>query len=128
MYTFIKNYLVSFKVTPLRYNTLMLTFFPILDTHFNPRNTSEMRFCDIANSSCNYFSSIVEKRFLFISVFSFGNRKKSAGPKSGDKAITVLFLVKTHAQRSMVPYHCAKCKISFSTILRASDSRCITSR
>ena len=33
IYLFINNYLVTFKVPPLRYNTLMPAFFPILETH-----------------------------------------------------------------------------------------------
>ena len=32
IYLFINNYLVPFKVTPIRYNTLMPAFFPILKT------------------------------------------------------------------------------------------------
>ena len=66
------TYLVSFKVTLLRCNTLMPAFFSIL-----------IKFCSkelfgIANSSrfdFNFIFSIVAKRFPFIGVFSFGKTK-----------------------------------------------------
>ena len=69
----------------------------------------------IANSFCFNFSiifSIVEKRFLFIGVFSLGKRKKSAEANFGE-----------YSQASvceMVRYHGAKTMIGFSTILCAS--------
>ena len=94
-YLFINTHLVSFKVTSLRYNTLMPAFFFQFSKHF--WNTP---FC-IANSSCfdiRFIFSIVAKRFPFIDVFSFEKRKKSAVAKSSEYGgwgmITVLFLAK----------------------------------
>ena len=56
---------------------------------------------DIVHSSYvdfSFNSSILAKRFPFIGVFSFGQRKKSAGAKSSEYGgwgmIMVLFLVK----------------------------------
>ena len=94
IYLFINNYPVPLKVTPLRYKTFMPAFFlnPILKTHlkrgFWYRQQLVFRF--------SFISSVVAKRFPFIGVFNFGERKKSAGSKSGecDGMITVLFLAK----------------------------------
>ena len=123
-YLFINNYLVPFKVTPLRYNTLMPAFFPILETLLQQAFWYCQQFLFRDKSSSN-----VAKSFLFIGVVSFGKRKKSAGANSGEYdgwgRITFLFLAKKNqAQASMcelVRYHGAKSMIGFSTILCISD-------
>ena len=97
-YLFMNNYLVPFKVIPLRYNTLILACFDF-----------------------SFISSIVAKPFPFIGVFSFGKRKKSAGAKSGGYCIwgmiTVLFLSKNSRPsidvQALVRYHGAKFMIGF---------------
>ena len=97
VFLFINNYLVPFKVTPLRCNTLMPAFFPILETLLKHavwcRQQLLFRF---------FFYLLNQKKkkklFLFIGVFSFGKRKKSAKAKYGKYGgwgmITVLILVK----------------------------------
>ena len=85
----------TFKLTPLRYYTLMPAFFP------NPQNTSETRFLESPTAPVSIFllsPQNVAKRLPFISVFSFGKRKKSPVAKSDEYCgwgmITGLFLVK----------------------------------
>ena len=84
IYLFINNYLVSFKVTHLRYNTLMPAFFPILKTLLK----------------CAFWH---RQQLLFWFFFYLLNRSKtlsfpSAAAKSdeygGWDMITVLFLTK----------------------------------
>ena len=86
---------MSFKVTPLKYNTHMQASFQASKHFWNSLFV-------ITNSSCfdlSFMPWIVAKRFPFISVLSFGKRKKSAEAKSGEYGgwgmITVLFLVKS---------------------------------
>ena len=77
IYLFINNYLVPFKGTSLRYNTLMPAFFPILKTLL-------FRIANSSSFDCSFISSIVAKCFPFFGVFSFGKTKESAGVKSGE--------------------------------------------
>ena len=84
IYLFNNNCLLLFKVTPLRYDTLLPALFPILET--------------LLKRVFWYPQPIIAKRFPFNGVFSFGKRKKSAGARSfeydGWGMITVLFLAK----------------------------------
>ena len=69
-------YVVLLKVIPLRYNTLVPAFFPILE---------ELLICTFWYVSDSVFiSSIVAKRRPFMGLFNLGNRKKSQVAKSGE--------------------------------------------
>ena len=71
---------MPFKVTPLRYNTLMPAFIPIPETLLKPAFWYPNSFC----FDFSFIYSIVAKHLSLIGVFSFGKRKKLAEPKSGE--------------------------------------------
>ena len=134
-YLFINNYLVPFKVTPPRsFNTLMLAFFPILETFlkraFWYRQQLLFRFFF-------YLLNRNRERFPFISVCSFGKRKKSSGPRPVNAVLETrlqfCFWAKTQAQTSMCGLQEFKIhdwffhnSVHFWGI--SSRNRCITSR
>ena len=87
-------YVVSSKVIPLKYNTLVPAFFQS-SKHFWYALFG-MSLSSLSDSV--FISSIVEKRRPFMDLFNLGNRKKSQRAKSGEYdglgMMTVLFLAK----------------------------------
>ena len=104
IYLFMNTYFVPFKVIPIRYYTLVPRFFQ------SSKHFKKLFFVILFSSSFDavFISSIVaqRRRSPFMGFFSFGNKKKSQGARSGEYGgcgiISVLFLVKNSRTSNVV--------------------------
>ena len=120
IYLFINNYLLPFKVTPLRHNTLMPAFCLILKTFL--KRTFWYRQQLLFRFLIYLFNH--SKTLSFYRCLQFWKEERVSGPKAceydGLGMITGLFLAK-HSRTIIDLWAGPKSIIGFSTILCVSD-------